>query len=108
MTISGLIKQLFVDKNGQPIDPQNLTRDNVLSIIHTLINWSFAVVGGVVLIYLIIGGYYLLTSSGNEDQVKKGKDTIKSAIIGLIVVLAAWALVVFILRWLGAVPAEGA
>jgi hypothetical protein len=40
--------------------------------------------------FFIIGGYYMLTSGGNDAQYKKGLGYIQNAIIGLIVVLVSF------------------
>jgi hypothetical protein len=37
-----------------------------------------------------------MTSQGNEEKIKKSKDTLKASIIGLIVTLSAWTIWNFI------------
>jgi hypothetical protein len=44
----------------------------------------------------IYGGFYLLTSGGADEKVKKGKETLTWAIIGIIIVMGSYALVSFI------------
>jgi hypothetical protein len=44
---------------------------------------------------IIIGGFQWLTSAGNEEKVEKAKKTISSAVIGIIIVILAWAIVIF-------------
>ncbi len=47
--------------------------------------------GVVFLILMIYGGYIWMTARGNEQEVEKAKNIIKNALIGLIVVLAAYS-----------------
>jgi len=49
--------------------------------------------GTITMIFLIIGGYMLLTSGGNEEQAEKGKKILTNSLIGLVVILMAAAIV---------------
>jgi len=52
--------------------------------------------GTVAVIMLILGGYWLITSGGNEEQAEKGKKTITNFVLGLVVILMAYAIVTII------------
>lgn len=55
---------------------------------------------GVVFIGLVIyGGMTWITASGNEQRLERAKDTVRTAIIGLVVVLAAYAISYFIINY---------
>jgi hypothetical protein len=43
--------------------------------------------------YIVYGGVRMILSRGNEEGVKVGKETMKNAIYGLIIVLLAYLLV---------------
>ena len=47
-------------------------------------------------VFLIMGGFTWITSSGDKTKLEKARDEITNAIIGLVVVGAAWALTVLI------------
>lgn len=79
----------------------NWNLDTVKTFAKGALNIGFGFVGLVALIYIIIGGYSYLVSSGNEEQAEKGKKTILYAIIGLVVVVSAWAIVNFAADLLG-------
>ena len=53
-------------------------------------------IGVIFLILMIYAGFSWMTASGNESQVDKAKNLITAAIIGLIIVLAAYAITAFI------------
>ncbi len=42
---------------------------------------------------VIVGGFFLLTAGGKEEQITRGKDMIKFAIIGIIAAVSAYWLV---------------
>lgn len=53
-----------------------------------------AMVAGVgVIIMILIGGFFYVTSAGNSESAGKAKARITSAFIGLVVVALAWAFV---------------
>jgi hypothetical protein len=55
---------------------------------------TFAGIVGVLI--LVIGGYWYLSSGGNEETAEKGKKAIINAIIGLVVVILAYTIVTII------------
>lgn len=47
---------------------------------------------------IIYGGFVWLTAAGNEDNIEKAKRIISAAVVGLIIILLAWAIVIFVAR----------
>lgn len=52
--------------------------------------------GGIAVLFLIIGGFRYVTSLGNEEAMEKAKKTITSAVLGIIIIVMAFALVAII------------
>ena len=52
----------------------------------------------IAVVLVIYGGFVWLTAAGNEDNVEKAKRIISAAVIGLIIILLAWAVVIFVAR----------
>lgn len=50
------------------------------------------------LILTILAGFRWMTAAGNEEEVKKAQETIKATIIGLVIILAAYAITYFIFK----------
>ena len=71
-------------------DEKDLT-DTVLEIIRVIVG----MLGIVAVVFIIIGGVGYMTSSGDSGKVKKAKDTILYAVIGLIICALAFAIVNF-------------
>ena len=67
------------------------------TIIGNIINIVLGFLGIVLLVYLIWGGFLWMTSGGSEEGATKAKETIKNAIIGLIIIVASYALSTFVL-----------
>lgn len=56
---------------------------------------------GLIFVGLITyAGYHWVTARGNEEKVKKAQDTIRQAVWGLLIVLAAYSISYFILAYL--------
>jgi fucose permease len=81
--------------------------NDISGIVAAVLNGFLAILGVVFLAYLIHGGYLWMSAAGNEDQVRKAKDEIRDAIIGLIVIIAAYAIVSFVLNALEGIGGGG-
>jgi amino acid transporter len=64
--------------------------------IGSMIGIVLSFVGVIFLILMIYAGISWMTASGNQEKVTKAKELIINAIIGLIIVLAAYAITAFI------------
>lgn len=54
---------------------------------------ALSVIGSFALLMFVYGGVLWLTSAGSDKQIKKGKDTITWAVLGLVVIFSAYVLV---------------
>jgi len=73
-----------------------------------IIRAVLGLLGILILIFILYGGYLWLVSGGNDQMVKKAKDILTSAFIGLIIVLAAYAITTFVVRGItGAISGSG-
>ena len=67
------------------------------ALVGQVINTVLGVVGSLALLMFIYGGLTWMTSSGNEEKVKKGRDIILWSAIGLVVIFLSYALTRFVL-----------
>lgn len=74
---------------------------NIPSAIGKIVGAGLAFIGVIFLILMIYGGFTWMFARGNEQEVAKAKDLIYSAVIGLIIVLAAYALTRYLGQALG-------
>jgi hypothetical protein len=66
-------------------------------IVQTVLQDVFGVIGGVSFIFIIIGGYRYVLSSGDPQNTARAKDTILYALVGLIVAIVAESIVSLII-----------
>ncbi len=68
----------------------------IASFIIQIINFLVFTIGSLSFVTLVIGGFTLMASNGNESLVNKGKEMIKYGITGLVIVLSAYLIVSFV------------
>ncbi|MFP4514921.1 MAG: pilin [Parcubacteria group bacterium] len=61
-------------------------------IIGQAVNVLLSFLGVIFIILIILAGYNWMTAGGNQEKVSKAKDSIKSSLIGLLVVVGAYAI----------------
>lgn len=87
------------DKAGYDVSVDNESIDPIIS---TIIETALSFIGVIFLLLIIYGGYNWMTAAGDNGKVETAKNTITRAVIGLIVVLAAYAISYFVIKSLGA------
>ena len=80
----------FKDQVASP-DPNFLSTKtgNIIGVV-------LSFVGVIFLLLMIFAGLTWMTASGNQEKITKAKDLMINAIIGLVIVLAAYAITVFV------------
>jgi len=72
------------------------TRD-VRETIASIINVMLGLLGIVAVVIILIGGFKWMTAMGNTENVDKAKKLIFQGIIGLVIILSAYAIANFVL-----------
>lgn len=70
-------------------------------LIGAIIKAFLSVLGIIFLVLMLYGGYLWMTDRGNDDSVKKAKNVIQAAVIGLIIVLISYSITYFVISNLG-------
>ncbi len=76
--------------------PNLLNIDSVPALIAALVKILFTLTGLVAVVVIIIAGFRMVMSQGNESEITKGKKAITWAIAGLIVSILAFSIVAII------------
>lgn len=66
-------------------------------IIGSLINVALGFLGILLLVYLLYAGFTWMTAGGDETKVKTARTMISQAVIGLIIIVAAFSISTFVL-----------
>jgi hypothetical protein len=86
---NGEIQEAF-GATSEPADPRVIV-SNIIKVILTLLAIIFIVL-------LVYAGFTWMTSGGEEEKVNKAKDTIVRAVIGLVIILSAYGVTIFVTK----------
>lgn len=67
-------------------------------IVTDIINVILGFLGTVALLIVLYGGFLWMTALGNDDKVSQAKKLLAAGFIGLVIVLAAFSLTIFIMN----------
>ncbi len=59
-------------------------------LINKAIGWILSITFAIAVLFLILGGFWYITSAGNETLATKGKQTVINAIIGIVIIILAY------------------
>ena len=79
----------------------NINQTGPESMISKVITTALEFVGVIFLVLAIYGGYIWMIARGNEEEVTKAKNILTAAVIGLVVVIAAYAISWYVINALG-------
>lgn len=82
-----------------------LENGSIIDIVATFVALGLIIAAILSLVYIIVGGISFILSAGNEEKIQKAVNTIRYAIIGLIVAFIAFFAVSFVANLLG-IPFE--
>ena len=69
---------------------------SMTGIIATVVKAFLGLLGIIFLVLIIYAGYEWMTAQGDEEKVTKAKDTLQRAVIGLIIIIAAYSITYFV------------
>lgn len=96
-----LTLSLLAAHQAQAVSLPNPLGNNVTTVpqlINRVIIAILGIVGALALLMFVWGGLLWMTSAGNADQVKKGRETLVWASIGLLIIFASYTLVTTIFK----------
>lgn len=67
---------------------------SLADILSFMIKMFFTIAGLAALLYLLLGAFNWVTSSGDKENLKKAQDKIQSAVVGLIIIVAVLAIII--------------
>lgn len=67
------------------------------SALHDVLQIVFAILGALAVLMIVLGGLRFITAQGNPQETGKARNTIIYAIVGLLIAIAAEALVSLVL-----------
>jgi len=85
------------DGNADSSLCSSASTDNMTTFIKTVVNTLLLILGAVAVVTIIVSGIRYTTSHGDPGAVKSAQGTLWYSVIGLIVALASYAIVNFVI-----------
>ncbi len=74
---------------------------DLMSVLINFANWLFSIIGILAFVFFVYGGLTMILSFGSAEKVKKGRDILVAAVVGMIIAFGAVLLIKFVLDALG-------
>jgi len=92
--LAGVVYAQQRDINLQPpAGWEKLATITLPGIVSTIIKLILVIAALIAFFFLVYGGIKWIISSGDKEQTAKAQGTITAALIGLVIVFAAWAII---------------
>lgn len=83
--------QVGLEEIGRVYGGEKLKRDP-RELVASYISFALGFISIIFLVLTVAAGFQYMTSGGNAEQASKAASNLKNAIIGLLIVLAAWSI----------------
>ncbi|MCI0479221.1 pilin [Candidatus Uhrbacteria bacterium] len=77
--------------------PESGATSDLPTLIGNIIGGLMSLVGAILFVYLLYGGFRWMTAGGDEKKVGEARDVIKNAVIGLVIIVLAYAIATFVI-----------
>jgi hypothetical protein len=79
----------------------NYTVNDFIVLAVNISRWILGIVGSLTLLMFIYGGTMFLISAGSSDKIGEARKIITAAVVGLLIVLASFLIIKFVLASMG-------
>ncbi|MBI2405255.1 hypothetical protein HYV22_03705 [Candidatus Gottesmanbacteria bacterium] len=96
-----MAENLLAQANLNIPQPTNVAITDFGKLISALVGTLLIIAALLAFLYLILGGIQWITSGGDKAGMEAARNKITHAIVGLIIVGAAWAIMILVQNFLG-------
>lgn len=98
-----LLPIITLAQSGDPLgvdymEGTGLSKQDPRITVARFIQVGLGFLGTIAVVLVIYAGFIWMTSEGNAEKIKKAKDLLKSAAIGLLIILSSFAIVTFVIN----------
>ncbi len=65
-----------------------------------IINVALGFLGIIAVVIVLYGGFMWMTAAGNEERISKAKQILTAGVIGLVIIVMAWAIASYVVKTL--------
>lgn len=86
----------LTDRAGTALEASGGIEGNFFTLLGSLIGILVAVTGVILLVFIVIGGFYWMTAGGNTEQVAKAKRILVNSVVGIVIILISYSVAAFV------------
>lgn len=100
--VAFLLPVLALAQGGFQFDPGNViksttglpSKDAKLTVI-AAVQYVLSFLALIAVVIILWSGFEWMTAGGNEDRLRSAKDRLRNAVVGIVIILLAWAIASF-------------
>ncbi len=96
-TVSTVSAQNFISQGDNPVASATGGQSSLRLLVLQIVNFFLGFLGLIAVVMIIYGGFLYISAAGKEDKVEQGKKIIMYSVIGILIILASFAIVYTIL-----------
>lgn len=100
LTLVNLVGTVYA-QDIRPVGPEVTPFPNLGALLSSAIQIALLVAGIIVLFMIILGGIQYVSSGGDKEAAAAAKDKITAALVGLLIVVSAYAIAVIVEKVFG-------
>lgn len=101
LVLSQPVLVLAQGTSGSTVEiPSPISCKDVNCLVSQVIRYILGIIAIIATAMFVWGGLMMLTSAGNAERVKRARETLAWAAIGIVVILLSWAIIRFVLSGL--------
>jgi len=108
LTILSLLTPVLVSAVGDDILGLNvinnaevgLSASDPREVAAKIINVALGFLGIIAVVIVLYGGFMWMTAAGNEERISKAKQILTAGVIGLVIIVMAWAIASYVVKTL--------
>jgi len=74
-------------------------RTIITNLTTNIVSWLIFIGAAIAVFFIVLGGYKVITSNGDDKTAKEGKDMVLNSLIGLIIMGLSFTLVTLVVRF---------
>jgi len=82
---------------GEGVYGGSVPQQELPELVGSIINAALGLLGVILVVLFIYAGFLWMTAAGNEEKVKKARGMMTNAVIGMIIIFAAYAITQFVI-----------
>jgi multisubunit Na+/H+ antiporter MnhB subunit len=81
------------------LNDKSLQQDSAGFKVKNIVNTALYILGGLAVIMIVISGMRIVMANGDPGSIKRGRDGVMWAVVGVVVAILAYSIVNFVVNW---------